>query len=571
MPLMLRSLTATLLLLAFSTAAQAVVRTVALDGSADFTVIQEALEASTDGDSVLVRPGVYTWTNQGSGDMYGMIRYWLNDQDGVRLISTDGPKVTILDAEGMGRVFFSNGQNFDEVNIYVKGFTLRNGYAPKNPVREEQEGGAMTFHLSHARIIDCIFENNRAEHGGAVWCGGEGSHVFTNCTFIGNRAIKLKDSIDPVGGAMIIIGSTQPMLVEGCTFIDNHSDYLTGGLFTGNSDIVIRDSLFSGNSSPANAAFNRRGTAIYASNSFYVRLEGVTVRDHDSYPGGAIRIAATDVFEMERSNVSHNVSGFPLQVETTNSIDIGCSNLHGGFPGNWVGDITGFRTINGNMQVNPEFCGDTGDLRRVSSSSPMVAANNGCGVDIGRVVGDCFSVPVLAGNLHARRIGDGARLDWEGVDPSAAGLRVERIGPDRRQELDTRRVFGDGARWSLEDAVAPLGRTSYVLLDREGTELARAELPSTFGVRLMKASPNPFNPRTSLSFELASAARVQLEVFDARGRRVATLVDGPQGPGVHEAVFAGVDADGRALGSGVYYLRLKADDQVRTGSMVLVR
>ncbi len=97
-----------------------------------------------------------------------------------------------------------------------------------------------------------------------------------------------------------------------------------------------------------------------------------------------------------------------------------------------------------------------------------------------------------------------------------------------------------------------------------------AAVPGTGGVaavvRLHPSAPNPFNPRTTIRFELERAGRVMLEVFDIRGRNVATLVDGERGAGEHAVPFV---ADG--LPSGTYFARLKAEGTTRTTRMQLVR
>ena len=568
-----RTLPPLLLLISISLPAHAVTRTVEIDGSGEYTVIQEALVASTDGDSVLVGPGVYSWTNQGSGDEHGMVRYWLNEQDGVRLVSSDGPELTILDAEGQGRIFFANGSNNDEVNILLKGFTLRNGFAPKVPNRLEQEGGAMALHLTHTNVVDCIFENNVAEHGGAVWAGGVGAYNFTNCRFIGNRAERIKPDMpyQPFGGAMTIFGSPERITISGCTFIGNHSDYRAGGILVGQGNVEIRDCLFSANTTAGGST--RHGTAIYGFGAIFLRLDGVTVRDHESAPGAAVLVLNTTEFEMERTLVAGNVSGQSLQLENTGSASVSCSNLHGGFPGDWLADLAVFKGVDGNMQVDPMFCSGSSDLRRVESGSMMIAANNSCAQDIGRIVGNCVGVPILAASLRGERQAGMVRLEWDGVDPLSAGLRMARHSAGNSTELDLGRATGLGTgHWVFEDDRAPLHEVDYVLSDHRGQELARANLPAAArGLRLAPASPNPFNPRTRLAFELSEAGHVSLNVYDSRGRRVATLVSGLRAAGLHEELFSGIDDHGRELGSGVYHLRLESGGLVRRQSIVLLR
>ena len=84
--------------------------------------------------------------------------------------------------------------------------------------------------------------------------------------------------------------------------------------------------------------------------------------------------------------------------------------------------------------------------------------------------------------------------------------------------------------------------------------------------------PNPFNPSTALEFELPRATRVDLEIFDAAGRRVRWLVVGESYPaGRHAVVWSGRDDSGRAVASGAYISRLRADGEVSTGRLLLLR
>ena len=89
-------------------------------------------------------------------------------------------------------------------------------------------------------------------------------------------------------------------------------------------------------------------------------------------------------------------------------------------------------------------------------------------------------------------------------------------------------------------------------------------VPSEFV--LGSASPNPFNPSTTLSFSLPEMAKVQLVVYDVSGREVATLINGMMEAGAHETQFNAGD-----LSSGIYFYRLTAGDFTSVKKMVLVK
>jgi hypothetical protein len=97
-----------------------------------------------------------------------------------------------------------------------------------------------------------------------------------------------------------------------------------------------------------------------------------------------------------------------------------------------------------------------------------------------------------------------------------------------------------------------------------GVEGAEGELPASFS--LAQNYPNPFNPSTTIEFALPRNSYVTLAVFNALGQRVATLLEGEQTAGYHQAAF-----DAAGLASGVYLYRLQAGDFVQTRRLVLMR
>jgi len=97
-----------------------------------------------------------------------------------------------------------------------------------------------------------------------------------------------------------------------------------------------------------------------------------------------------------------------------------------------------------------------------------------------------------------------------------------------------------------------------------GTSIAPAGL-------LRSIVPNPFNPRTTVRFELTVADHIRLEVFDLAGRRVRTLVDGSFAAGRHTAQWDGLDGEGTAVASGMYFFQLRGAGFVETRQATLVR
>ena len=83
--------------------------------------------------------------------------------------------------------------------------------------------------------------------------------------------------------------------------------------------------------------------------------------------------------------------------------------------------------------------------------------------------------------------------------------------------------------------------------------------------------PNPFNPRTTISYRLPKTAQVSLIIYNLLGQEVRLLVDTHQRVGFHQAVWDGRDRLGRTVASGVYLYRLRAGDYSETRKMILLK
>jgi hypothetical protein len=92
-----------------------------------------------------------------------------------------------------------------------------------------------------------------------------------------------------------------------------------------------------------------------------------------------------------------------------------------------------------------------------------------------------------------------------------------------------------------------------------------AYIPNNF--RLRPNYPNPFNPTTTIAYDIPQISRVQLNVYDALGRQVATLVQRENHPtGTFTVTF-----DASQLSSGIYFTRLKSQGLTRIQKMSLIK
>lgn len=83
--------------------------------------------------------------------------------------------------------------------------------------------------------------------------------------------------------------------------------------------------------------------------------------------------------------------------------------------------------------------------------------------------------------------------------------------------------------------------------------------------------PNPFNPSTTIQYQLKAAGEVELAIFNSLGQKVKVLHSGNQTAGRHTLIWDGVNEFGLQVASGIYFYRLTAGDFVQSKRMLLIR
>lgn len=116
------------------------------------------------------------------------------------------------------------------------------------------------------------------------------------------------------------------------------------------------------------------------------------------------------------------------------------------------------------------------------------------------------------------------------------------------------------------------GNLSVPSNEAKVTAATTVDEPVARVTRLLGAYPNPFNPSTSIRFELAREQRLTVEVFDVAGRKVRSLVRDDSWPaGSHELRWDGRDGGGSSVASGSYLYRFVSEDLVETRRVTLIK
>ena len=190
-------------------------------------------------------------------------------------------------------------------------------------------------------------------------------------------------------------------------------------------------------------------------------------------------------------------------------------------------------------------------------------------------------VPVAAGAMTASPGRDGVRLIWNYETELVDGFHIyRRIGDGTLRLTDDPLSDAAGRIEYLDtpEGLAPGTRLHYsYALVVDGIETGRgAEVEVVFDAApqrfvLHRCYPNPFNPETTIAFELPEPGRVDLRVVDLGGRVVRTLVDETLPAAVHRRAWDGTDDRGRRLASGTYFFRLSCGERSAVEKAVLVK
>lgn len=152
--------------------------------------------------------------------------------------------------------------------------------------------------------------------------------------------------------------------------------------------------------------------------------------------------------------------------------------------------------------------------------------------------------------------------------PSALSFSKEEetialIEPDNEEKVSFTFDINRNAPVSKKDTI------DFMITSSDGISMMKSFIfnytpPKEF--RLEQNFPNPFNPTTTIQYQLPANARVMLKVYDILGSEVETLVNEEQEAGYKEVQFSGIN-----YASGMYVYRLTAGDYVSIKKMLMIK
>ena len=98
-----------------------------------------------------------------------------------------------------------------------------------------------------------------------------------------------------------------------------------------------------------------------------------------------------------------------------------------------------------------------------------------------------------------------------------------------------------------------------------------SELISTIPIRYLRNFPNPFNPETTISFELNESGFTKIEIFNIKGEIINTILEQALSVGSHNIEWNGIDSSGNNSSSGVYFYKISVNGKQKTNKMLLLK
>lgn len=364
--------------------------------------IQDGIDFSVNGDTVLIAPGTYHERINFDGKAIIVASLYLTTGDPgyIQITIVDADPGILGPADTGSVVRFVSGEDLSSV---LCGLTIQNGtgtartglggtfyhgggilcFGSSPTIRDciiRQNivtgfgGGMLCRDGSAPAIINCRFAQNQCELAGGAFTADFSSPTLSDCVFEQNAAVP------PIGvsGGCDFFYST-PVLVN-CEFTENSAAFASGGASCYASPAVFDHCVFNGNQ-----AWFAGGLYCYLApptltNCTFVFNEGVN---------GAGIYSEASAFDLSNSIVAFNQQGVGVVAMFDSMPNISCTDIYGNSGGDWLGDIAPQASINGNLATDPLFCNALGNDFSIDSLSPCAPDHNTCASLIGALDPSC--------------------------------------------------------------------------------------------------------------------------------------------------------------------------------------
>jgi Right handed beta helix region len=398
---------------------------------ADHPTIQAAINASANGDTVLIAPGTYTENINFAGKA-------------IRVTSEGGPQVTIIDGNQIATVVtFNSGEG---LSSELSGLTLQNG-APRFGIGN---GGGVNIQNSSPTITNNIVVNNSASEGGGIRVGG-GSPIISNNRITNNttggfgggifaggsspiiRENLITENTAGFGGGIAMLGTSSAQILNN-SIVSNTAQFGGGIELFASGPVTIRSNLISRNEAQGG------GGIEMVNDSPAVIVQNLIVKNRASSSGGGISwgnqpgaVINNTIADNDAPDGSGIFGGFSIGAIFINNIVVAKAGqvAFSGFSSNSIPTVFKSNNVfspqgaaygvnlpdqtgmNGNISADPLFADALNDNYHLLPGSPSIDAGDNAAPNLPAT--DFDGDPrILDGN------GDGLAIVDQGVDEVVA-------------------------------------------------------------------------------------------------------------------------------------------------------
>jgi len=540
----------------------------------DYPTIQAGIDASVDGDTVLVQPGIYVENLLIDSKDIVLGSLFLTTED------TSYISQTIVDGDSANTVVqFSNCA---ETTTTVTGLTIRNGYGSTG-------GGGIKILASNPLIShNLITENVAFNHGGGIYIFTDANPIIFNNRIVDNTA----------NFPMALMGGGISCYSDNAIISFNiiYGNYASSGGAIAFGSAVPTNTIISNNHIYENTAHRGGGIFIHT-DGCYVEITDNIISDNDADSiGGAICVhagsnpvisgnmisgnsaswAGCGIYcisaspTISNNMISHNVqtggaSGGGLSLFGGSNATIHQNLIYGNFANAGGGihcdnsDPTiSNNTFFGNLAV---LLGQYGNSVNLNASDPIIINSifwpdtvmTGIEIDL-----NWNSAPVITycDIYDTLWSGDGnISVDPMFVNPDTGNFYLLEGSPcidagDPSSPYDSDSTIADMGCFYYDQSVG-IGEYDEVL-------------PNDYTIS--QNYPNPFNAVTIIKYELPVQSQVTIDIYDILGRKVTALANSNQPAGYHQVIWKADD-----VSSGIYFYKLQASNYTETRKMTLVK
>ena len=470
-------------------------------------------------------------------------------------------------------VISGNSTNFHGGGIYCISSSPTISYCTISGNAAGMDGGGIRCLNSSPIISNCVISRNSATwYGGGFYCLNSSPQI-TNCVISGN-------STNIHGGGISCYNSSPT--IENCT-ISGNSAVEGGGLRIYSSSPTIVNTIVEGNTGQYGVYFDNSPNASLTYSDFYNNENG-NFYNPPAYLGQIITVNANG----DSCDLYMNIFEYPLFYSTTGDsayyLTFGSPCIDAGDPSypldpdSTIADIGAFyfdqsqipsitvTLIPYNPPIQIPANGGTFDFNISVENQgvlPVIVdiwtmATLPNGNEYGPIIGplNLALAPGFSANRDRTQNVPGNAPAGNYTYDAYVGIYPNTVWAEDHFDFEKLTVSEEGYLETVENWIC----TGEPFLNEASTSVH----PPSF--ILHPSNPNPFNPETTISFELRDASMVKLVIYDIQGREVARLVDAFMMAGVYQRTF-----DGSKLASGVYFAFLKAEGFSQMRKLLLIK